>query len=95
MNHLELLGSMQRALIGHVTPNLRSVYLDVDDSLITLVFFYDKPPSEDEMELASLADTEFISDYPSPEYRTECKIFTLPYPENFPKHGLCVYKRYE
>lgn len=95
MNYYGLRGSIQRALIDNVTPNLRSVQVDTKNDLITLIFFYDEPPSEDELERASLADTEFISDFPSPEYKTDCKIVILPYPEPLPKDSLCVYKRYE
>lgn len=95
MNYHELRESIQAALIGRITPNLRSVYIETKNDLITLIFFYDKPPAEHELELASLANTEFIADFPSPEYKTDCKILTLPYPQRFPKDSLCVYSRYE
>lgn len=95
MNDSELLLSILNALIGNVTPNLRCVRVEDKNNAITLFFYYDNPPTEDEIELASLADTEFIADFPSPKYTTDCKVLALPYPEPIPKNGLCVYKRYE
>ncbi len=98
MNYQELRGSIPRAIIGKVTPNLRGVYVEIKNDLSTLIFFYGNPPSEDEIELASLADTEFIADFPSPEYKTDCKVFTLPYPDPLPKDNsvfYCLYRRYE
>lgn len=87
--------SVQRALLGHVTPNLRAVYLKCNAVCIQLIFYYDDPPSEEEQELADFADTEFIADFPSPDFKTDFKIITLPYPNIFPKDDVCVYKRYE
>jgi hypothetical protein len=94
MNEGSILCSIQRALLGHVTPNLRAVYVILDDDIKTLVFYYDKSLSEDEEELASLADTEFISDCRADD-ATDCKVIVLPYPEETPKDGLCAYLRYE
>ncbi len=87
--------SVQKALLGNVTPNLRAVYVLVEDGICGIIFYYDHPLSEDEEELASLADTEFIADFPSPEYKTSCTIEVIPYPTPIPKHGYCVYERYE
>jgi hypothetical protein len=86
--------SVQAALLGHITPNLRAVYVQNKDDINRLVFYYDNPPSEDEQELASLADTEFIS-HSSYDYETACDVLTLPYPAWIPKDGVCVYLRYE
>lgn len=87
--------SLQRALLGNVTPNLRAVYIRLENETYGLVFFYDKKLSEDEEELTSLVDTEFIADFPSPDYKTSCTIEVLPYPIQIPKQGYCVYERYE
>lgn len=86
--------SLQRALIGNVTPNLRAVYIRFENEIYELVFFYDKALSEEEEELASLTDTEFIADFPSTD-KTNCTIEVLPYPKQIPKQGRCVYMRYE
>jgi len=98
VDYCELKRSIQRALIGKVTPNLRGVYVEIKNDLFILIFFYDSPPSEVEVELASLADTEFIADFPYPEYKTDCKVITLPSPGPLPKDDLniyCLYRRYE
>lgn len=87
--------SVQRALIGNVTPNLRAVYVKLIDDCIKLIFYYDHPPSEKEQELADFADTEFIADYPRPDYKTDFEIITLPFPHMIPKQDVCIYKRYE
>lgn len=88
--------SIQRALLGMVTPNLRAVYLVVEkESCFNLIFYYDKELSEEERELSSLVDTEFIADFPSPSYTTSCTIKIIPYPNPLPKMGFCVYQRYE
>ena len=91
---LNVLCSIQRALIGNVTPNLRAVYIHIENETYGLVFFYDKALSEEEEELSSLADTEFIADFPSSD-KTSCTIEVLPYPKPIPKQGRCVYMRYE
>jgi len=85
--------SIQRALLGNVTPNLRAVYLFVEEEMYGLIFYYDQPLSEEEEDLASLTDTEFISDFP--DYQTSCNIEVIPYPKPIPKKGFCVYERYE
>lgn len=89
--------SIQRALLGHVTANLRAVYVIVDEELesYNLFFYYDKPLSEDEEELASLTDTEFIADLPYTQNQTNCIIEVLPYPQRIINKGWCVYERYE
>lgn len=87
--------SVQRALLGHITPNLRAVCIKNVNDEIELVFYYNTLPSDEEQELADFTDTEFIADFPSPEYKTDFQIITLPYPNKIPKDGICVYKRYE
>jgi len=58
-----LLLSMQRALLGAVTPNLRCVYVRLADKKIYSVFVYEKEPSVVERDAASLAGTEVIADF--------------------------------
>lgn len=92
---LNILCSAQRALLGYVTPNLRTVYVVIkSENSCKLVFYYDKQPSEEEEELASLVDTEFISDFPD-DYEIDCAIKVFPYPKKIIQDGYCVYERYE
>jgi hypothetical protein len=91
-----VLCSIQGCLLNHVTPNLRAVYIIIkQENEYELIFYYDKKLSEEEEELASLVDTEFIADFPSPYYKTNCIINLLPYPEKIIQDRFCVYKRYE
>lgn len=91
-----VLCSIQGCLRGNVTPNLRAVYVRIiQEYEFELTFYYDLKPSEEEEELASLADTEFISDFPPPECTTHCSVKVLPYPERIKQDGYCVYERYE
>lgn len=92
-NISNILCSILRALRGNVTPNLRAVYVLLDDDEYHLVFYYDKGMTEDEEELASLADTEFIADFP--ENKTNCTVKVLEYPNKIPKDGICVFLRWE
>ncbi len=89
----DLLISVCGALFGHVTPNLRALYVVLDDEVTRLMFYYDTPLSELEEELASLTDTEFLADFPND--KTDFKVIVLPYPAKIPQSGLCVYLRYE
>lgn len=91
---LRLLCSVQLALLGHVTPNLRAVYAFVENEIYGVIFYYDNPLSENEEELASLADTEFIANFPY-GCETTSAIKIVPYPNPIPEKGHCVYKRYE
>jgi hypothetical protein len=98
MDRSRLASSAQRALLEKVTPNLREVHITIENEAFLLVFFYDKPPSEDEQELASLADAEFSADFPPPEFETDYKVIVLPYPTRISSQingSRCVYARYE
>lgn len=93
---LNVLASIQGALLGFVTPNLRAVEVVIEsERFFNITFYYDKEVSEDEEELSSLVETEFISDFPGPTYETRTIIKTLPYPNKIPQNGFLVYKRYE
>lgn len=90
----EIKNSIQRALLGHVTPNLRAVGVNLEENTKSvLTFYYDQEPSEDEQELASLADTEFIADFPWNQ--TDWGVITWPYPKSIPDTHLKIYQRYE
>ncbi|MDF2549554.1 MAG: hypothetical protein K0S07_621 [Chlamydiales bacterium] len=92
----DILCSIQRALLGNVTPNLRAVNVKLKgEHAIELIFYYDEQPDEDEEELANLTDTEFMADFPSPEFSTGFKVLTIPYPQKIPDEGRCVYLRFE
>jgi hypothetical protein len=83
--------SVQVALLGHVVNNLRAVAVEHHDNYAKLLFYYDNTPSEEELELASLVDTEFLSDFCLPEFQTDFEVFTVPFPERIPRKGFLVY----
>ena len=62
-NRVTLLLSIQGALLGSVTPNLRMVTAEGDDEEIRLIFYYDGEISEDDYEMADIAATEIISNF--------------------------------
>lgn len=62
---IQLRLSAQRALLTHVTPDLRSVSADIypERRAIQLRFIFARRPSDSERDAASIAATEVIADY--------------------------------
>jgi hypothetical protein len=58
-----LLWSAQRALLGHVTPNLRSFSLEKDGRTIRTMAVFAEEPTADEVELMSLTTTYIVADF--------------------------------
>ena len=56
--------SLQRALIGAVTANLRAVSFRVEDGTIHMDFVFDGEPSPEDTETAQIAASEVNSDFP-------------------------------
>ena len=93
---LNVLGSVQRALLGNVTPNLRAVdVLIKDEKNLELIFYYDKEMSKNEEELPSLTETEVASDFPEPDYHVTGVVKVLSYPARVPQDGFLAYLRHE
>jgi hypothetical protein len=93
---LRVLVSLQRALLGYVTPDLRAVEVIIEDEQnFNVFFYYNRELSKDEEELSSLAETKFMMDFPSPDYHVKGILKILPFPNKIPKIGFPVYKRYE
>jgi hypothetical protein len=88
--------SAQRALLGAVTRQLRSVSVDLDAerSLIRLRFIFDGEPSEWEREIASIASTEIISDFADGWVFDE-KFVSCPAPDRMEHLRMLVYLRNE
>ena len=55
--------SAQTALLGAVTPNLRSFSVEVTDGVVRTLAVYAADPSEHEKELIQVAATEIIADF--------------------------------
>lgn len=86
--------SLQRALLGAVTPNLRAVYIDIDEKTkkLSISFFYDGEITDKFFDIASTAVAEV--DVPG-YYELDEKIERLDFPEKIPVRGHLVYLRQE
>ena len=71
--------SAMRALWGVVTPNLREVSIQEKDNVISLYFYYDKEPSENEVDLSEDAATEVIANFSEP-FLIACERKVVKYP---------------
>lgn len=93
---LNLFSSVQQGLIGKVTPNLRALRL-VFKSATTyeLVFYYDEPLSEDEINLPNLVYGYVSADFPPPVLKSSFIVKILAYPNKMGSEGHCLYRRYE
>ena len=65
-DEVQLRLGLQRALLTHVTSELRSVSADLDAELrsVRLRFVFARQPSDAERDAASTTATEVIADYP-------------------------------
>ena len=61
MNIAGLCLSGMRALCGIITPNLRKVSIQEKDHIISVYFYYDHEPSEEEIDLAHRKN-EYLSE---------------------------------
>jgi hypothetical protein len=86
--------SAMRALWGVVTPNLRKASIQEKDNVISLCFYYDKKPSELEVELSEEASTEVIADFPEP-FLISCNRYVVKYPDKVSFQGYLIYSRFE
>jgi hypothetical protein len=84
MNNARLICSVSRGLLDRVTPNLRAVYVTFENDTTVLSFYFDHKPTEEELEMADLTDTEFISDFPD-DFKSDLRVNTLPYPQKIPE----------
>lgn len=93
--YVDILVDVTCALRGRATPNLRALYVIIKGpQAFEYTFYYDDPPSEDEEELASLADTSVLCDFSS-THQTDFRVTSIQYPQQIRDPGFCVYHRYE
>lgn len=92
-----LLLSLQSALLGMITPNIRAVYAHGTDSLVTLYFIFDGHITREEIEEASCIETEVSVDFMTLDetvpFETRCLQVDYPTPVTCP--GVCAYRRKE
>lgn len=96
MNDLILLRlSIQSALVGEITPNIRRVIVNIIEKKIKLFFFLDGEITEDMEEDISCIETEVIADFEQ-DYTIETMIKRIDFPIKINMHeGFCVYGKKE
>ena len=104
-NRLDLFLSAHRAVLGIVTPNIRSIYIrDTEDNEglidIALVAYFTSDPTENERELFSIAMAEIISDIPPdllPGLTCDEELIVLEPPQQWTckESEMPIYIRYE
>lgn len=92
-DRIKLLLSIQRALLGTVTPNLRMVTGEGDNRETRLIFYYDGETSEEINELAEVAATEIISSFSNTTL--DFKILRLDAPQKMKSLSEIAYLRCE
>ena len=88
--------SAQRALLGHTTPELRAVSVDVDPQSrrVSVRFVFDGEASESVLDAASCAGTEILSDYPE-GWDIDEQFVNVPAPQQIAHLRFVVYARCE
>ncbi|MBB3306740.1 MULTISPECIES: hypothetical protein [unclassified Enterobacter] len=86
--------SIQRALLGNITKNIRAISALLEGDSITLKFFYDGIISEDDEENASIVQTEIIADLDDSSV-VHTVVTRLDYPEPIKSSGFLLYLRKE
>lgn len=99
ISRTSLILSANRALLGEVRPNMRSVYVDYKskENKVVVYFYYDTPPTEEELDydVEGTIMVEMIASY-SDDVEWEDKSCIMPYPQIItPPSEVCVYRRYE
>lgn len=92
--HCEVLLSVQLALLGEVTPNLRAVTVEFGDGTIIVESLFDGPPSEDELEGMACAETEVLALFPE-THSVSWTVTNLPAPNPIPKRKPLAFLRKE
>lgn len=93
---IDLLLSLQRALIGEVHAELRAASIEADPfgKIVKLRFEYVGEPSEEARECGSCAATEVIADFPAP-WGIEEEHVARPLPARCEPLQHLAYRRFE
>jgi hypothetical protein len=91
----KILLSLQRALLGEISPFLRGVTCSWDDSQICILCIFDGQVSDDDQESMEGVETEVMADFP--EISVNLNSVRLDYPEPLNPQFLTdwVYRRKE
>jgi len=94
MEKSKLLLSAMRSLWGILTPNVRKVSIDKNENLLTLHFYYNKNPSETEVELSEEAASELIANF-SDLFLVNSERLVVEFPNKIEFNGDLIYSRFE
>lgn len=91
--------SLQRALLGNVTPNIRAVIAELSGKNISLLFYFEGEGEgevdDDDEELVSIIETEIIADFDD-DFTVDTTVQRLDSPQRIKNtNGLLVYLRKE
>lgn len=87
-----LLLAAQRALLGHVTPNLRRFSVEKDGRTVRTMAVFAQEPTADEVELTQIAGTEIISHWTDAVISETVVVSSARHP---PSLMLLAYQRWE
>lgn len=86
--------SLQSALLGAVTSNLRGVGVKWDDSRIHFKCYFDGPISDKDRATMSIVEAEVLSDFPA-SHEVTYEVLRLDFPGWLPQDERAVYRRKE
>lgn len=89
--------SLQVALLGAITDNLRAVRVIYKDNTMEVYFYYDQLPNEEEEELSEIVGTEVTTFYPEDMFINVVRK-VIPAPRIIPKlneNEVLVFSRWE
>lgn len=94
-NHIEEILTLNRALWGRVSPQLRKVNIAWNNKKGQLSFYYDGEISEEDRQLSESVRKEFLDYYP--DYELQLEIIRLDLPHWLPQNdeGRELYRRRE
>ncbi|WP_458718227.1 hypothetical protein [Pseudomonas gregormendelii] len=86
--------SIQKALLGEVSGNLRAVVFSVSELFLSVRFYFDGEIDDDDFESASCVETEVLADYKE-GWTVTVKCFRLDASEPIFDDGVWVFRRRE
>lgn len=88
----QLIISAQKALFQSITKNTKAVYAKIEHDTLFWHVYFDEAPTDDEMELLSIAATEILADFPNVLHCDE-RYITHPGPLHFESYEHWIYAR--
>jgi hypothetical protein len=85
--------SLQVALLGAITPNLRAINVGVFQNEFTLYFYYEYQPCDEEIEISEIVASEVMSDFI--EASITVKHIVLQRSKDIPEKGIRVFHKRE